>query len=295
MNIKKFRQYASFKGNVTFLFILILITTSTIALLAMSQIRNLQRYGNTSFEYLKTYYLSKAWMELALMEVNSRWYGFNFETFTGDQFIKENFPFVWFATGEKKPDKYFQYRIIGRSPIFWKDIEKEECSDNSRSLNPWETLVIPLFFDDIWSKNSHRDNLSWGITYQDNHQLFENLDGDNLNSNSLNLLYTLFSYNSGTMQSVRMTGWNFQSWQKDREKDLYTSDSKYYFTIKNIGSDSRNFCLQDDRGNSTAHWITLPFVTIHVLAKYKDTELEDHLIYSKGYPEYLLWLSSRSS
>ncbi len=287
MNIKKFRQYASFKGNVTFLFILILITTSTIALLAMSQIRNLQRYGNTSFEYLKTYYLSKAWMELALMEVNSRWYGFNFKTSTGDQFITENFPFVWFETGEKTPDKYFQYRIIGRSPFFWKDIETESCQENSRSLNPWETLVIPLFFDDAGAENSHYENLSWGITYQDNHQLFEYLGGlDQLN---ILHLYTLFSYNSGTMQSVRMTGWDFKSWQLERS-DLDTN-SKYYFTIKNIGSDSRKFCLQDDRNNSPAHWITLPFVTIHVLAKYKDTELEDHLIYSKGYPEYLLWLS----
>jgi len=292
MNIKKFRQYASFKGNVTFLFILILITTSTIALLAMSQIRNLQRYGNTSFEYLKTYYLSKAWMELALMEVNSRWYGFNFVTSTGDQFIRENFPFVWFEEGEKTPDKYFQYRIIGRSPIFWEDIETGNCQGNPRFLNPWETLVIPLFYDKGF-ENSHYLNLTWAIHYTDNHQLFEYLGGlDQLN---LSHLYTLFSYDSGTMQSVRMTGWNFESWQKDREKDLDKldpSNSKYYFTIKNIDDNSRKFCLQDDRHNISADWITLPFVTIHVLAKYKDTELEDHLIYSKGYPEYLLWLSS---
>lgn len=293
MNIKKFRQYASFKGNVTFLFILILITTSTIALLAMSQIRNLQRYGNTSFEYLKTYYLSKAWMELALMEVNSRWYGFNFTTSTGDQFIKKNFPFVWFEEGEETPDKYFQYRIIGRSPIFWEDIETESCQENPRSLNPWETLVIPLFYDKE-AENSHRENLSWGITYQDNHNLLETLQW--LDSAAINLdhLYTLFSYNSGTMQSVLMNTWSFKTWESTKIEKLFespTSDSKYYFTIKNIDVNSRKFCLKDDRRNSPAHWITLPFVTIHVLAKYKDTELEDHLIYSKGYPEYLLWLS----
>ena len=289
MNIKKFRQYASFKGNVTFLFILILITTSTIALLAMSQIRNLQRYGNTSFEYLKTYYLSKAWMELALMEVNSRWYGFNFETFTGDQLITENFPFVWFEEEEQQPDKYFQYRIIGRSPIFWEDIEAEKCQENSRSLNPWETLVIPLFYDK-GDETFHYRNLTWEIHYEDNHQLFENLKW--LDSINLDRLYTLFSYNSGTMQSVRMTGWDFKSWQKDREKDLdklYSSDSKYYFTMKNTSANSLSFCIWEGRSEKT--WITLPFVTIHVLAKYKDTELEDHLIYSKGYPEYLLWLS----
>ena len=289
MNIKKFRQYASFKGNVTFLFILILITTSTIALLAMSQIRNLQRYGNTSFEYLKTYYLSKAWMELALMEVNSRWYGFNFETFTGDQFIKENFPFVWFETGGKTPDKYFQYRIIGRSPFFWEDIEAGRCDSNSRSLNSWETLVIPLFYDK-GAEDSHYSNLTWEIHYTDNHQLFEYLNW--LDSTVINLdhLYTLFSYHSWTMQSVRMTGWSFLLWKNDRGKDLSNSESNYYFTMKNTSdSDSLSFCIWEDRKETT--WITLPFVTIHVLAKYKDTEFEDHLIYSKGSPEYLLWLS----
>ncbi len=48
------------KGNVSLLVIFVLLTSSLMALLAMSQIQNLMSYGNQTFNFFRAHYLAKA-------------------------------------------------------------------------------------------------------------------------------------------------------------------------------------------------------------------------------------------
>jgi len=60
------------KGNVSLLVILILLASSVIALLSISQIQHLITYWNMTFNYFRAFYLAKAWTELGLTEVYNR-------------------------------------------------------------------------------------------------------------------------------------------------------------------------------------------------------------------------------
>jgi hypothetical protein len=68
-----------YKGNISLLVIFILLGSALIALLAMSQIKNLMRYGATTSNYFKAYYLAKAGLELAITETAIRDAGFQIE------------------------------------------------------------------------------------------------------------------------------------------------------------------------------------------------------------------------
>ena len=61
-----------FKGNISLLVILILLASSVIALLSISQIQHLITYWNMTFNYFRAFYLAKAWTELGLTEVYNR-------------------------------------------------------------------------------------------------------------------------------------------------------------------------------------------------------------------------------
>ena len=54
------KKKRSLKGNISLLFIFILLASSTIVILAMTQIRHLMDYGTSAFDYFKTYYLGRA-------------------------------------------------------------------------------------------------------------------------------------------------------------------------------------------------------------------------------------------
>ncbi|MDR3168989.1 MAG: hypothetical protein LBU27_04455 [Candidatus Peribacteria bacterium] len=71
-----FRRPSRYRGNISLLVIFILLGSSLIALLAMSQLRNLITYGATTSNYFKAYYLAKAGLELAITETSLRDAGF---------------------------------------------------------------------------------------------------------------------------------------------------------------------------------------------------------------------------
>ncbi len=122
------KKKRSLKGNISLLFIFILLASSTIVILAMTQIRHLMEYGETAFDYFKTYYLGRAGLELALTEVQTRGYGFNFVSESGNAIVTENF-----NTEEGK--NYFAYSITGRHVDF------------TETVKTGDFLTLPLFYD----------------------------------------------------------------------------------------------------------------------------------------------------
>jgi len=54
------------------LVIFVLLASSLIALLAMSQLQHLMSYGNQTFNFFRAHYLAKAGLELSLTEVYLR-------------------------------------------------------------------------------------------------------------------------------------------------------------------------------------------------------------------------------
>lgn len=101
-------------------------------------------YTDDTYSYYKSYYIAKAWLELALTEIDNTDVGFNHAIFDNNPINSNNFSCVWC---------YFESQVLWRSPIisnkFW---QTTWCNDdNALSLKSAESITLPLFYDN--SKN----------------------------------------------------------------------------------------------------------------------------------------------
>ena len=139
------------KGNISLLVIFVLLSSSLIALLAMSQIKNLMVYGGTTYNYFRAHYLAKAGLELALTEVAMRDAGFSISVASGDSVVIDNF-----LTEENSGfEPYFQSETRGAFLLITNNVrDTESCSNENKIVLPQGgSRVIPLFIDS--SASSH--------------------------------------------------------------------------------------------------------------------------------------------
>lgn len=261
----KFQNMFHQKGNVTFLFIFILIASASISLLAMTQIQHLWEYGQTSSLYFKTYYLWKAWMELALVETKTRWFGFWFQSTSWNALITENF---W-SVENSDFEKYFSFSIVGTSSFIGNDSFLSNCDNNNYLLSWHSTLVVPLFYDK-WS-DSHVGNLS-------------DVQTGDLESYSTSTISFARHPNTWLILSRFSYDWNDFSYEMTGSKNLgfWGTDTitNSYLTFYNPWNDVVQFCLT---GNS----LTLDTQKIEVHAKYRDTEIWMTAFYQHPFPTFL--------
>lgn len=138
MNI--FHKNRILKWNVSIMVILVLLACSLMGILTAVFLNSLITYTDDTYSYHKSYYIAKAWLELALTEIDnsSMWFSHIIES--GDSINESNFECVWC---------HFTSRIQWRSNLvsddFW---ESNECNDETALvLQPWQSMTIPMFYD----------------------------------------------------------------------------------------------------------------------------------------------------
>jgi len=131
-----------FKWNVSIMVILILLACSLMWILTIIFLNSLISYTDDTYSYYKSYYVAKAWLELSLTEIDNSQVWFSQNVYSGSEINTNNFDCV---------DCYFVSHVQWRSSIisnnFWENSNGECNSWNALLLNAWESIVIPMFYD----------------------------------------------------------------------------------------------------------------------------------------------------
>lgn len=144
--------YRKLNWNISILVILVLLACSLMGILSMNFLNNLISYTDNSYSYYKSYYYAKAWLELALTEIDNSdvWFSHNIPL---ADVINNNLGWTW---------EWFIVSILWRSTFlsneFWKNTE---CNENTALSIPakW-SMTLPMFYDNssdynkIFSKDS---------------------------------------------------------------------------------------------------------------------------------------------
>ena len=128
------------KWNISIMVILVLLACSLIGLLTVIFLNSLISYTDDTYSYHKSYYIAKAWLELALTEIDnsSVWFSQNISSW--NIINTNNFDCVWCHF-----TSHIQWRSSIISNNFWQGGECDE--DSALSLDPWESMTIPMFYD----------------------------------------------------------------------------------------------------------------------------------------------------
>ena len=281
------------KGNVSLLVILILLASSVITLLSISQIQHLITYWNMTFNYFRAFYLAKAWTELWLTEVYNRENGFEHEILNkpnsdGSIWFKDIITknFIW-HNGEEWAKPYFDMKIKSRYSKITNDIKSEDCKNNLIELKGWEWIVIALFEDDTKNIKNILDPKRWK-----NIKSFQNrISFDILEWNDITLWW--LSYNDDVMSyiTVQNTDKLDTFVENLRGNSIFKSSKKQYLTIKNAGNSTVKFCIKKVYNNDDN--IPYSHYLIDVQWHYGDMEVWLQSVVKKDIPSWamnVLWL-----
>ncbi len=124
------------KWNISILVLFILIASSLIWILSTNYIRELMEYNNIIHGYYKSYYLSKAWLEISLTQIQNNWVWFENTINTWDDIVQSNFLC-------KNCNLYTS--ISWNSNSFSLNTRTDTWCNNPISLNTWQSFILPLF------------------------------------------------------------------------------------------------------------------------------------------------------
>lgn len=126
------------KWNISVLVIFVLLASSLIGVLTMNFLKQMISYTSEAYSYHKSYYLSKAWLELALVEVKNADIGFSNVISGYDSIFTDNFD-----CDDCSFDLNIQWKAQHLSDKFW--ISHECNNDNAFIIKKWDSLILPLF------------------------------------------------------------------------------------------------------------------------------------------------------
>ena len=281
LNLSKITKWIKNKktnGNISILVILILLASSVISLLAINQIQHLMNYGSMTFNYFKSYYLSKAWIELSLTEVYHHKDWFNDEIWTWN--FVENF-LTWYNwkldnDNELSGDfSWFEPRF--ETTISWSfknltnDIRKsQDCVGNGIVLQPGTWMTISLFTEEDPERFSSSNDKEFPY--------FKNLQVSNTNDKELTFGFFSFDKDSN-MTDIYVATWTdlqeFLSW-----KTLWYNS---YLTIKNSLNEDVTLCIN-------AKWSLIPSSNFLITSRwyYGDMEVWLQSIVNKQTPSWAM-------
>lgn len=272
-------------GNISILVILILLSSSVISLLAINQIQHLMTYWWMTFNYFRSYYLSKAWVELALSEVYSHWDGFD-DKISTDDFV-ENFTtsYHWELDENNSISSSFDwFKPRFETTINWNfkylvnDIRKDNYDWNEIILWPWAWMIIPLFSD------ISEERIPTTLKFK-RFSSFEDLS-INSNDNINDLMLWFFSFNEDwDMENVHV----IKKWTNDLHTFLKNIKLWYfsYLTIKNSWKDEVKLYIDAD-------WNLIPSSNFLITSRwyYGDMEVWLQSVVNKQIPSWsmnVLW------
>ena len=247
------------KGNVSLLVILILLASSVIALLSISQIQHLITYWNMTFNYFRAFYLAKAGTEFGLTEVYNRenWFEYKILHEPNEDGLIDFNPiiaknFLWDDNEYEWAKPYFNIEIKSNFNIIGNDV-RYECSEDNKIIlepkteeNPWGWLVLSLFKDDTSGLRNILDPKYVGISSLSDSTL-KKIKFDR--NPSWDLMFWLFNYD---MTNIHVVEWNQVVEWKKLDNDLHEFLENFewkvewvrrYLTIKNKWSTPVSFCI----------------------------------------------------
>lgn len=286
------------KGNISLLVILILLASSVIALLSISQIQHLITYWDMTFNYFRAFYLAKAWTELGLTEVYNSENGFqpadieHEENKDGsidfDPIIAKNF--LWDDNEYEWAKPYFNLKIVSNFPVLTNDIRHECNNDNKITLEPrddtpgqekpWGWIVLSLFKDNTnWLRNLYPD-------YDEKITKITKLEDSVIKSLTFwnpgwKFMFWLFVYDGENMD-IFTKEWSDLNTFLD--KNIWKIQWKRrYLTIKNIWDKPVSFCI-------SWGWNIIPYsgYLVTVRGNYANMEVWLQSIAKKGIPSWSL-------
>lgn len=297
MNI--FGQNRILKWNVSIMVILILLACSLMGILTVVFLNSLITYTDDTYSYHKSYYIAKAWLELALTEIDNSAMWFSHTIETGDFINANNFECVWC---------YFTSRILWRSWLisnnFWEDTE---CTvENALVLNPWQSLTIPMFYDKASGFDqifSGKDFIELLWNWRENLE-FEPKVGDILNIWVVFQTWSLtgdisweYLYMTGIEMVPALFTRYFNAVYSDYNNAWIINDYYPYIIISNNSKEqSISFCIK----NSEKNWPTTKYF-ISSLWEYMWKTVWLQAIYAQPTPSFfinpssLYWDSSSSA
>ena len=223
------------KGNVSLLVILILLASSVIALLSISQIQHLITYWNMTFNYFRAFYLAKAWTELWLTEVYNREAGFEHSINSWDTIVTNNL-----LEDYSNFNPSFNMDISWNFQYLTNDIRyTNECADDNKIvLQPWDGIMLSLFRDS--------STMITNILNPDILNISAMSDGD---IKSLDFFWNpgweftfwIFAYNDWDMTDIKVQKWSDLG--SFLAKNMVNGERRY-LTIKNSWNNSVEFCIK---------------------------------------------------
>ena len=286
MDVVKIKKYKNPKWNVLFLVILVMLTASMMWLLTMNVLKQMFSYTIDLDWYYNGYYISKAWLELALTEISTSKIWFSHQITWWNSIFVDNF-----SCGDKCD---INLQVQGRSndlnEYFWNDAI---CtSGNAFRLAWWESFVLPLFFQN----NSTNDlDIIWWQTSQVS--LINKLSSIKLKSpvdfaNGVVNMWIVFenvnvqrenilveSYNLSDSDAIRKYVWKFEG--RYSSLDTYKSHTGY-FVIMNPSVDDVYFCLSSSEQLPTTKYFVIS------LWNYRWKYAWLQAIYAQPIPKFML-------
>ena len=263
------------KGNVSLLVILILLASSVIALLSISQIQHLITYWNMTFNYFRAFYLAKAWTELWLTEVYNREAGFEHSINSWDAIVTKNL-----LEDYSNFNPSFNMDISWNFQYLTNDIRyTNECADDNKIiLQPWDGIMLSLFKDS--------STIITNILDPDKLSIIPMSDGD---IKSLDFLWNpgweftfwIFAYENWDMTDIKVQKWSdLGSFLANN----MVSGERRYLTIKNSWNNSVEFCIKRNDGRPIPYSNSL----ITARGNYGDMEVWLQSVVKKEVPFWAL-------
>lgn len=127
------------RWNISILVIFVLLASSLLGILSMNFVQQMMQQSAVVNSYYKTYYLSKAWIELGLAQIKHRGIGFDYMVNTGDQIVLDNF-----LCG---PNCSLSANISGTASLLSKKFWQGSGCSSPYILSGGGSIVLPLFRD----------------------------------------------------------------------------------------------------------------------------------------------------
>ena len=290
--VYKIYNHKKLEWNILILVILVMLTVAMMWLLTMSFLKQMFNYTINLDWYYKSYYLSKAWLELALTEIDNVdvWFS-NVISGTDTIFTRNLCPGL---------DCSVSMNIQGRtnflSEKFWEDSRDYNCN-NPIVLSGWESFALPLF---LQSRPSSDANILWWIDREHYDYIVSELDKidvipqTNPSSDTKLNLSLVFQEINDQLNNLYISSEDFNSnminsWYGIRSLDLYTS-SKLYLMISNLNEYPVSFCLNVNSilGNNR---IEMPATKFYVVSlwNYQWKYVGMQAIYAQPIPSFMFY------
>ena len=218
----------------------------------MNFLNNLISYTDNSYSYYKSYYYAKAWLELALTEIDNSDVWFSHEIPISD-LINNNLGWSW---------EWFNVSIMWKSAFLSNDFWQNTACGSTGALSipaKW-SMTLPMFYDDSSDYNTilSTDNVYW-LLADGRYNLKVEYLWDPWVSPTLDIWVIFQSWDSILWDYIYMT-WlefknNFFKGYFNNFDSIYTflpwSDKNTlpYIVISNPNDDEVKFCIMDDSDN----------------------------------------------